>query len=66
MLIGALIFLIVAVIALFFVYQGSNPTFVLITKIIFYFSITVFFVLLISFIVNSTPPIPSDNSKLPL
>lgn len=66
MLTGALIFLIIAVIALFFVYQGSNPTFVLVTKIIFYFSITIFFVLLFAFIVNSTPPIPTDNSKLPL
>lgn len=62
MLILAFIFLVIAVLAAYYEYEGTNPTILLIAKIIMYFSVSVFFVLIISHVFSSTPPIPDDTS----
>ena len=55
MLIVAFIFLIIAIISGFFGYRETRSTDMLIAKVIFYFSLTVFLGLLMIFIFSSTP-----------
>ncbi len=66
MFMGACVFSILALIAAYFKYTLSNPTLSLISEIIFYFSLIIFIVCFATYMVNSMPPIPADNSKLPI
>ncbi|MCL9683635.1 DUF1328 domain-containing protein [Legionella maioricensis] len=65
MLIGAFIFLILAVISSFFAFGRPKSTVTLLAKMIFYFSLALFFVLLFTSIYTSAPPLP-DDKKLPI
>jgi hypothetical protein len=62
MLLIAFIFLVIALISAYYEYVGGNPTFILLAKIAMYFSIGVFFILIISHIFSALPPIPEDTS----
>jgi hypothetical protein len=62
MLLIAFIFLAIAVSSAYYQYVGGNSTFLLIAKVFMYFSIAVFFILTISHIFSTIPPIPDDTS----
>lgn len=63
MLTGAFCFLLLALIAAYFEYRELGPTSFLLAKLILYFSVIMFFVLLITFIFNSAPPIAQESSS---
>ncbi len=65
MLIGAFICLICAVISSFFAFGKPKSTVIVIAKLIFYFSLILFFILLFTSIYLSAPPLP-DDKKLPI
>jgi uncharacterized membrane protein YtjA (UPF0391 family) len=44
MLIGAIVFLAIAILMAIYRYKGSNPTLILLAKIILYFSLAAFFI----------------------
>ena len=66
MLIGALIFLVIAAFTAFYEFEGANPTFLLVAKVIMYFSLIAFLALLFTYAVSTSPPIPDDTSHRPL
>lgn len=66
MLIGALIFLVIAAFTAFYEFEGANPTFLLVAKVIMYFSLIAFLALLFTYVVGITPPIPDDAGHRPL
>lgn len=63
MLAGAIIFFILALITVFLIFTISNPTFVLIAKIVFYIFLIGFVIYFVSFMVSQLPPISADDSK---
>ena len=65
MLIGAFAFLAIAVLMAIYRYRGTNPTLILIAKILLYLSITAFLILLIVYVLNYAPP-ADDKKMLPL
>lgn len=66
MLKTALIFLVIGVIAAFFAFRRNYPTFSLIAKIVFYFSLAAFIVVLFTFMISSSPPISPGSGQLPI
>lgn len=65
MLVWAIICLIIAAIAGVFGYKRPKSTFILISKLILYVSLLLFFLLLFAAIFNSAPPQPHDSALLP-
>jgi lipopolysaccharide export LptBFGC system permease protein LptF len=66
MLTGALVFLMIAFVLALYLGRATDPTFALIAKILIYFSVTIFFTLLIVDIVESAPPIYQTAQNLPI
>ncbi|MFJ1267194.1 DUF1328 domain-containing protein [Legionella lytica] len=66
MLAGAFIFFVLAFLLALYLYKGTNPTLILLAKILLYFSLVLLFVLLIINFFNHVPPIPDDKKNLPL
>ncbi|CAM4401980.1 MAG: hypothetical protein LEGION0403_FIIPPAGN_02654 [Legionella sp.] len=66
MLAGAFIFLAVSLLLAIYVYKGFNPTLILLAKALFYFSLAMFFILLIADFFNHIPPISEDKKNLSL
>lgn len=62
----ALIFLVIGVIAAFFAFRRNLPTLSLIAKIVFYFSLAAFIVLLFTLMISSSPPIAPNSSQMPI
>lgn len=65
MLIGAFIFFVLTILLTIYIYKGTNPTFMLIVKILLYFSFFAFLSLSLAYILNFAPLTPSE-SNLPL
>ncbi|CAM2976881.1 Uncharacterised protein [Legionella steigerwaltii] len=65
MLIGAFIFLAIAILMAIYRYTGTDPTLILIAKILLYLSLTTFIILLMVYALNSAPP-TDDKRNLPL
>jgi uncharacterized membrane protein YtjA (UPF0391 family) len=65
MLIGAIIFFIIAIFMAIYRFTGTNPTYALIAKILLYFSVIAFFILLYAYFFKSVPPLP-EKKTLPL
>jgi hypothetical protein len=61
MLIGLGIILFLIILAIFLICKGVNPTLTLLAKIFVYFTLTVLFIGLIFYILNSSPPIPNES-----
>ncbi|WP_058534740.1 hypothetical protein [Legionella saoudiensis] len=66
MLIGAFIFFVMAILMAIYLFKGTNPTLILLAKIILYFSVAAFFILLMTDLFKNAPPIPDDKKNLPL
>ncbi|AWN75279.1 DUF1328 domain-containing protein [Legionella anisa] len=66
MLTGAFVFLVIAILSAIYRFTGTNPTLIVIAKIIFYLSLAAFCILLIVYVLNSAPPLPEDKNNLPL
>ncbi|USQ14924.1 DUF1328 domain-containing protein [Legionella lytica] len=66
MLAGAFIFFAVALFLAIYLYKGTNPTLILLAKVLLYFSLVLLFILLIVNFFNHVPPIPDDKKNLPL
>lgn len=66
MLISALVFFAIAILMAYYRFKGTNPTLKVIARILFYFSLLAFCVLLIVYILNSGPPLPEGKKNLPL
>lgn len=66
MLGGAIIFLTLMLIETIYITKGTNSTFILIVKIFFYVTLFLFFVLSVTYIIDTAPPIFNESSNLPL
>lgn len=65
MVAGALISLALVICAALYEYLGTNPTFLLVMKIILYFSLIIFFTCIIAYLFSTAPPIP-DSGQSPI
>ncbi len=63
MLAGTIFFFILTLITVFLIYTLSNPTLVLIAKIVLYIFLIGFVICFISFMLSQLPPIPADESS---
>ncbi|MCW8419547.1 DUF1328 domain-containing protein [Fluoribacter dumoffii] len=66
MLAGAFVFLAIAILMAIYRFIGTNPTFILVAKILLYLSLAAFLTLLIVHVLSSAPPTPDDKKTLPL
>ncbi|QMT61170.1 DUF1328 domain-containing protein [Legionella sp. PC997] len=66
MLIGAFVFLAVAILMAIYRFKGSNPTLILLAKIFLYFSLAAFISLLMVHVLSSAPPNSNEKHNLPL
>lgn len=66
MLLGALIFLVLAILCALITYTSKQSTTVLVAKVLFHVFLFFFLALLFMYFLNSLPPPARDNTMLPI